>query len=367
MSKYTFLLALCICKSLEICAQTADSSSKEILKNLNLSGYLEMYVAVDDDDNNKHQRPNYLYNNTRTGELALNLGLLKATWSNATMRGNMALMAGTYAQRNLATEAEIFQHVYEANVGLKISKKRNWWLDMGILNSHIGLESALGKDNPTLTRSLAAENSPYYETGFRASYTSPNSKFYFAGFLLNGWQRIYKLDGDYLPAIGVQTTWKPNKKWIINYSNYLGDESVESDFGPRFFNNLFVTYAPNEKLTLHGAYDFGMQPDFSDDDWPMQQWASWFAIAKWNMNKKCSAAARVEKYNDPNEVIVTNYYDDGFVAYGFSFNVDYKINEHALFRIEGRRFQTENDAFENRNGDLRNTYDGLTACLAVSL
>ncbi len=348
-------------------SQQADSSSIKTLKQVQLSGYMEFYAAYDDDDNNKHQRPGFLYHNTRTGELALNIGFLKASWDNGSLRGNMALMTGTYAERNLATESEMFQHVYEANIGIKISKKKNWWLDIGILNSHIGLETAIGKDNPTLTRSLIAENSPYYETGARASYTSTDKKFYFAVLVLNGWQRIYKLDGDYLPALGIQVTWKPSDKLTLNYSNYLGDESNEEDFGPRFFNDFYFIYSPSKKFSLQGAFDFGMQPDFNDEDWPIRYWNGWFAIAKFSFNKKLSIAARAEYYGDPDEVIVVNVHDEGFVSWGYSLNLDYQFHPHALFRLEGRSFDAEHNTFENRDGELKSAYNGVTICLAVSL
>ena len=41
------------------------------------------------------------------------------------------------------------------------------WIDAGIFFSHIGSESWISRDNPTNTRSLAADFTPYYETGIR--------------------------------------------------------------------------------------------------------------------------------------------------------------------------------------------------------
>jgi hypothetical protein len=81
-------------------------------------------------------------------------------------------MIGNYAQYNLLTEPTWAQFIYEANVGFKISRKQNVWLDAGIMPSHIGFESAVSADCWTLTRSILAENSPYYETGVKISYTN---------------------------------------------------------------------------------------------------------------------------------------------------------------------------------------------------
>lgn len=364
--KYCWPIIFCLITSIHSQALDNDSTKLDWLRKIDLSGYMEFYAAFDDDENNLHERPQFLYHNTRTGELALNIGFMKASWQNEKFRGNMALMTGTYPERNLATEPEMFQHVYESNIGLKMSATKNWWLDVGIMTSHIGLETALGRDNPTLTRSLAAENSPYYETGIRASYSSPNDKFYFAGLVLNGWQRIYKVDGDYFPAAGVQATWKPNKNWVINYSNYAGDESPEEDYALRFFNDFFVTWQPNKKWSLLGAFDFGMQPDLSTEEWEQQTWYGWFGIARYNVSQKLGIALRLEQYADNGEVIVPNPYDDGFIMNGYSINLDYKFNEYALFRLEGRRFDSSLYAFETRDGDITNVDHCITACLAVS-
>lgn len=74
------------------------------------------------------------------------------------------------------------------------------WLDAGIYPSHIGLESAVGKDNRTLTRSLAAENSPYYESGARITYVTPNNAWTLCAHVLNC------LDG--------YAKWSSSRGWI---------------------------------------------------------------------------------------------------------------------------------------------------------
>ncbi len=73
---------------------------------------------------------------------------------------------------NYAAEPGILGNFYEGNVGIKLSENNNLWLDVGVFPSHIGFESAVGKDNWALTRSLNAENTPYFESGAKVSYTS---------------------------------------------------------------------------------------------------------------------------------------------------------------------------------------------------
>ena len=67
-------------------------------------------------------------------------------------------MTGTYANANLAAEPGVLKNIYEANVGVKVSRNKDLWVDAGVLSSHMGFESATGADNWNLTRSLLAES-----------------------------------------------------------------------------------------------------------------------------------------------------------------------------------------------------------------
>ena len=131
-----------------------------------------------------HKRPGFIYSHNKHNEVNLNLGFAKINYATDNIRGNFALMAGTYAEYNLAAEQDLLKNVFEANVGVKILSKHNLWIDAGIMPSHIGFESAIGKDCMTLTRSILADNSPYYEAGVKIGYTSADSKWYVAAMYL---------------------------------------------------------------------------------------------------------------------------------------------------------------------------------------
>lgn len=77
---------------------------------------------------------------------------------------------------NYVAEPGILKNIYEANIGVKLSRKYDLWLDVGIIPSHIGSESAVSKDCYTLTRSIAAENSPYFETRAKLTYITQSRK-----------------------------------------------------------------------------------------------------------------------------------------------------------------------------------------------
>ena len=213
-------------------------SQEENKKPFTFSGYLETYYSYDFGNPDNHLRPGFVYSYNKHNEVNLNLGFAKVNYAKDNIRGNFALMAGTYAEYNLAAEQDLMKNIFEANVGVKISSKYNLWVDAGIMPSHIGFESAIGKDCMNLTRSILADNSPYYEAGVKIGYTSSSEKWYLAAMYLNGWQRTQKVDGNQTPAFGTQVTYKPSGKITLNWSTYFGNEQPDINRKWRYFNNF---------------------------------------------------------------------------------------------------------------------------------
>ncbi|MBK7226443.1 MAG: porin [Saprospiraceae bacterium] len=217
-------LFIIICSSSYIlCSAQIDSSSK-----LSFSGYGELYYSYDFSKPENHEKSSFLYNHKRHNEINANLILLKSNYSSINTRANLGIMFGNYAQYNLSSEPSWAKLIYEANIGVKLSKSKSLWLDAGIMPSHIGFESAISADCWTLTRSLLAENSPYYETGVKLSYTNKKEDLNIALLALNGWQKIQRPDGIKRPSFGLQLNLKPTSKFSLNYSNFLGSDSLDS-------------------------------------------------------------------------------------------------------------------------------------------
>ncbi len=214
------------------------------------------------------------------------------------MRANLAFMTGTYANANLAAEPGVLRNILEGNVGVKISKHHNLWVDAGIFASHIGFESAIGKDCWTLTRSILADNSPYFESGVKLSYTTPNEKWFLSGLLLNGWQRIQRLSGNSLPAFGHQLTYKPSSKLTFNSSSFVGSDTPDSTRLMRYFHNFYAQYQCSKQLGLILGFDAGMQQKAKSSS-TYDYWYSPVVIAKYSLGAKKSLAARLEYYTDP--------------------------------------------------------------------
>ena len=107
---------------------------------------------------------------------------------------------------------DVLKNIYEANAGVKIVQEKNLWIDGEFLLLILDLKVPCQKIAGALTRSILADNTPYYESGAKITYTSDNSKWFFSGLVLNGWQHIQRPDGNNTPAFGTQITFTPNDK-----------------------------------------------------------------------------------------------------------------------------------------------------------
>lgn len=336
----------------------------QISKAFTLSGYIETYYSFDFSNPTDHNRPGFVYSHNRHNEVNLNLGFIKAAYTTDKVRANLALMAGTYANSNLAAEPGVLKNIFEANVGVKISKKKNLWVDAGIFASHIGFESAIGKDCWNLTRSILADNSPYYESGVKISYTSDNEKWFLSGLILNGWQRIQRVNGNNMPAFGHQLTFKPNSRVTLNSSSFVGSDTPDSTRQMRYFHNFYGQFQLTKKFGMILGFDIGVQQK-SKGSSDYNTWYSPVLIVKYAPSEKISIAARGEYYSDASGVIIATGTQNGFQTWGYSLNFDYQIMNNIVWRIEGRGFTSKDKIFTLNNNPSSQNYF-LTTALAIS-
>lgn len=341
-----------------------STAQQDTTSPLTFSGYIEAYYSYDFNQPADHNRPPFVYSFNRHNETALNLGLLKATYREGAIRANLGLMAGSYANANLSAEPGVLKNIFEANVGVKISKKNNTWIDAGIFASHIGFESAIGKDCWNLTRSILADNSPYYESGVKISYTSPNEKWFLSGLVLNGWQRIQRVDGNSTPAFGHQLTFTPNDRVTLNSSSFIGNDKPDSTRQMRYFHNFYGIFKLNKKVALTAGFDIGAEQTAKGSS-SYYTWYTPVVIIKLNASEKSSVAARVEYYRDPAGVIIATGTPNGFRTWGYSLNYDLAARKNILWRIEGRHLSGKDKTFIKENRPV-NTDFILTTSLAIS-
>lgn len=332
-------------------------AQNDTIQPFSFQGYGELYYSYDFSNPENHEKPNFIYSHKRHNEMNINLAYVKALYNKNDIRANATLMVGNYGQYNLSAEPTWAQFIYEANVGFKISKKQNIWVDAGIMPSHIGFESATSADCWTLTRSILAENSPYYETGVKLSYTSKSEKFNASFLVLNGWQRIKKPDYIQNPSFGLQLNYKPNTKLTLNYSNFIGTDKADSIHSWRLFHNLYAIYEPTKKLGIIAGFDIATDK-FNATDYDV--WYAPVCILRYKPKEKYSIAVRGEYYNDKKQILIATNTPNGFQTFGLSSNFDLQVNDKLVWRIEGKEYFSKDKIFNNNNNNFT-----VTTSLAV--
>lgn len=328
------------------------------------SGYLETYYGYDFNKPADHNRPGFIYSHNRTNEVNLNLGFIKAAYDSGFIRANLAVMAGTYSNANLAAEPGVFKNIFEANAGVKLSKTENLWIDAGIFSSHIGFESAVSKDCWVLTRNISSENTPYYESGTKITYATQDGKLTATLLYLNGWQRITRQNGNDKPAGGVQLTWRPTSKITVNYSNYLGTEGADSVRVNRFYHNIYGIFQVTDKFGLTLGIDYGTQQKLKGSS-DKNEIISPVAIAQYKFVEKWAIAGRFEYYTDKNGIFISTGTPNGFRIKGYSLNLDYSPIPNAVIRLEGKTYDSKDKIFTRANNSV-NANTTLTASIAVA-
>jgi len=319
-------------------------AQEEKTSALTWSGYVEAYYLYDFNQPADHNRPSFIYSHNRHNEFNVNLGFLKGSYNAERVRANFALAAGTYMNANYAAEPGVLKNIYEANAGVKLSKKKNLWLDAGIFTSHIGFESAVSKDCWVLTRSILADNTPYYEAGAKITYGTDNGKWLFSILALNGWQRITKVDGNSLMSWGTQIQFKPSDKVLLNYSTFIGTDKPDSARLMRVYHNLYGVFSITDKLGLTLGLDIGTEEKSPTEDGTNTVYSP-VGILRYALNEKWALAGRVEYYSDKNGIIIYTGTYNGFQTTGYSINLDYSPAKNVLLRVEARNFSSKDEIF----------------------
>ncbi|MCA0362671.1 MAG: porin [Bacteroidetes bacterium] len=292
-------------------------------RNFHLSAYAEAYFSMDSKKSGFDRLPYYYYNHTTLSKPDINLAFVKAAYAMERWRTNLAVAAGSYAKENIGGYVDLF----EANAGLKLSSKQNLWLDAGVFPSHIGFESAVSADCPTLSRSIMAENSPYYESG--AKLTWNDERWLVSLLYLNGWQNFKEWQ---TPAVGLQLNYKINTTTVINYSNFITLGNYDDI--QRNYHNLYMTYNPAKGLNLTAGFDIGIDRSRYVKD---GTWWTPVLIARLPIGNTNSFALRCEYIHDPNSEVLRYMYSIGFPpdqVFAFSFNYDRKLFGKMWFRTE---------------------------------
>jgi hypothetical protein len=274
------------------------------------------------------RRPDFIYSHHRNGTAAANIMLLQVQRLSDNTRINIGIMDGTYARANYAAEPRALRHLYEARLAWKPFDSGRTWLEAGVFPSHIGNESAIGMQSPTLSRSLMADNSPYYESGLRWLQESENGKREGGLYLLNGWQRIRLPGRNIWPALGHQLTIRIAPGLRINSSSFVGNPgNIRCAF--RVFHNAWLAWDFHPNWVLHTAFDMGWQHRTGS-------WQTGSVIVQHKLHRFWAFSGRAEVFRDPQSVVLPSRGLRGTHVSAFSVNADFRATDAVMWRVECR-------------------------------
>lgn len=356
MIRQWILGGLCVaCCTIEVTSLHAQASVDSAL-TVKFGGFVDGYYAYDFNRPRTLDRA-FTTQPARHNEFNINLAHLEAVLSGAKVRGRLAVQFGTSVQSNYAAEprvgsnsgGEVSRYIQEAVIGVKLAPAL--WLDGGIYLSHIGSESWISRDNLTYTRSLIADFSPYYQSGVKLTWQASPSVTAQLN-VVNGWQNISETNGN--KAIGGRIDWSASPKVTLSAYNLISSETPDSvDSQRRLFQGGSIKVVPNDRLTLTGTFDVGSQ-DLGDET---GRWYGTALIARVQAAPAVALVGRVERYTDPQQVIVVTGGADAFQANGASLGIDVTPAPRMLWRTELRTLAGDNPVFAKRDGTAKgNTF-----------
>jgi hypothetical protein len=332
-------------------ATPALAQAPDTAAHVTFGAFVDGYYAYDFNRPAGHDRP-FTTQAERHDEFALNLAHVEARYRSARARGRVALQAGTSVQANYAGEPDSLagfpNHlplVQEAYGGVAVTPRL--WIDGGIFFSHVGSEGWISAENPTYTRSLAADFSPFFETGVRATWQAARS-LVATGVVVNGWQTIAETNRD--KAGGIRLDWTASKAVAVSYSDFVGREASAATGGQgvRVFHDLSARITPAARVLVIPTVDFGTQ---AGDAWYGASLVGHYAVTP-----ALAVNGRVERYDDRHGVIAP-----GLRTNGASAGVDVARGP-ALWRTEVRAFFGARDPiFPTRDGAGRSSVAAATS------
>lgn len=327
-------------------SQTIESSDS-IGPNIGISAYVDLFYAYSFNRPAGSLRIPYIYHYNRHNEVNLNHGYLKVYLEHPNYRANLALQTGTFVVDNYTNEPDYIKAIFDANVGFSLNSENTLWLDMGIFgNSHIGTESTEGLSNWTASRTILSENVPYYQSGVNLSYT--HADWYLSFLILNGWQRIQRVQGNSLPSFGTQATYSGIESLVLNWSTFIGTEYPDDQRRMRYFSHLSAEIDVSNQWELILGWDTGIEQEFKGSS-SYYYWNGLITVFRYTISEKWRSAFRYEYYSDPNSVLVSTPSMNGYRTSGISSNFDYLAYGNILCRFEARYFLSPDDIYERDN------------------
>jgi hypothetical protein len=345
-----------------------DTTSDSTKVSVNFGAFIDTYYAFDAGRPASFDRP-FTTQPARHNEFNVNLAFLEAKLSGERIRGRFAAQAGTSVQANYAAEpstgaisgAQLARVIQEAVVGYRIAPAL--WVDAGIYASYIGHEGFISRDNPTYTRSLLADFTPYFLTGAKLTWQARDDVSAQVH-VVNGWANIS--ENNDAKGIGLRVDWNASPELLVAGTFYAGNEQPDSlPSRLRLYPQFLLRWQPTGAWTFWGVFDVGIQevPGGGSDTW----WG-FAAIAQRALSDRVRLSARVERLADPDQVVVTTGLPGGFETWGASLGLDVTLERRVLWRTEVRGFTSSEPVWPRDGVPASRRSDGfLVTSLALTI
>lgn len=316
-----------------ICASGAKAEVK-------FDGMIDTYYAYDFKTPASYDRA-YTTTAVRSDEFNVNLAYIGASLAQDRLRGRLALQYGTSVQANYSGEptvgansgSTLSRHIQEAYAGYQLAD--GLWIDAGTYFAHVGAESFISRENPTYTRSLVADYSPYYQSGVRLSYQI-NEKLSAQLHIVNGWQN--QSENNRSKMGGTQVAYQLSPKVSVSYNTLFGKEAAF-----RHFHDFILKWQATESTDVVAQYDLGFQKSVGQN--AATKWWGAVLIARQRIADGKWLVARAERYSDPDQTIVATSSAFGFDVTSASVGFDMDLSSSLKWRNEYRHYWATDAVF----------------------
>jgi hypothetical protein len=352
----------------------AQSAQTDTSVQVTWGGFMDAYYAWDFSQPPTRDRSfaggaTFTTQPARHNEFNVNLAFLDARLEGSDVRGRIALQAGTSVQSNYAGEPSsgvvsgsvLSRHIQEAFAGMRLA--RSVWVDAGVFFSHMGMESWISRENPTYTRSLVAEYSPYYQSGLKLTLSASRTITVRLD-VVNGWQNVSENNSG--KGVGIRVDWLPDSRAMISYYNFV---TPEGGTRLRTLNGLGAKTISGT-FTWLGQFDIGSQ-ERSTAAGGTAIWFGAVGIARAEIATKAAIAARLEYFRDDDQIVIATgntgtAQNHPFRASGASLGVDVMPRERVSWRTELRGFRNALAVFPRAGAVETRDNALLTTSLAVT-
>jgi hypothetical protein len=339
--------------------QAADSTAKapaaaaDTTVKVAFGGFVDTYYAYDFGrpptiDRSFAGGATFTTQPSRSNEFNINLAYIEMNVTGPRVHGRLALQAGTSVQSNYAGEPStgavsgpsLSRMLQEAFAGYQVTPEL--WVDAGIFYSHMGVESWASKDNPTYSRSLVSDYSPFYSSGVRAIWTA-SPKVTARLDVVNGWQNISESNSG--KGAGVRIDYAATATATLSYYNFFNDEAGGR---LRIFNGAGAKGVFGA-TTLLGELDYGTlgAPSAGGHS---SSWWGFTAVLRQQVTKRVALSGRIERFDDKDQVNIVTGLAAPFQGNSASVGIDVTPQGHVLWRTELRGFVAGAPVFPNGTG-----------------